>query len=309
MMSVIYKITNTENGKVYIGQTNDFQKRMNGHKSTSFNKNSSDYNLPIHAAIRKYGWDKFNKEIIEELPEDDQRLIDERERFFIEYFNSLISGNGYNINLGGQGFKRGKLTYEERLQCSSIFSPDELKDIQQMLRDEAEYEDIIAKYPKITKSFLSNINVGLAFNNPDWEYPLQKANHSRYSRAQIAQIKEMIKNPNIPYKDICEQFGIKSQGFLSMVNTGKYFFDENESYPLRVLKHGRQMAEQAQELLIKGDWSKCPTKTAVYNEVARLCGYNQIGSIKKIDLGATRRRNDLMYPLLSHQKENRLLFE
>ena len=39
----IYIYTNKINGHQYVGQTNDIQKRFNGHKSDSYNKNSHSY--------------------------------------------------------------------------------------------------------------------------------------------------------------------------------------------------------------------------------------------------------------------------
>ena len=99
-MYYIYKFTNKINEKIYIGQTNNLQKRYNGHKSVSFNKNSSDYNLPFHCAIRKYGIENFNYEVLEEIDENEsQEFVDEREIFFINEFKSLIDENGYNISL------------------------------------------------------------------------------------------------------------------------------------------------------------------------------------------------------------------
>ena len=47
-MYYIYKFTNKTNGKIYIGQTNNIQKRKNCHRSDSFNEKSSGYNLPFH---------------------------------------------------------------------------------------------------------------------------------------------------------------------------------------------------------------------------------------------------------------------
>ena len=58
---VIYKFENKINGKVYIGQTvQKLSKRISSHKYPSSNKN-----LPIDAAIKKYGIENFNFELIE----------------------------------------------------------------------------------------------------------------------------------------------------------------------------------------------------------------------------------------------------
>ena len=277
--------------------------------STAYNEKANDYHSAFHRAIRKYGIGKFTFEVLEEIDDQDGDLLDEREIFFIQHFQSLVTQNGYNISLGGDHGRRVPLTYEEKLQKSKLFSAADLQDIQNMLRQECSFEEIMNKYPKLKRSFLSNINIGLAFNNPKWAYPLQKVWRSRLTKGEMAEIRNMIKNPDIPYKDIAEKFGIKSQGFISMINTGKFCKDPSETYPLRVSKHGRTMAAEAQHLLIFGDWSHCSSKSAAYREIAPLCGYNQTGSVKKIDLGLTHKNKNLLYPLLNHQKENQLLLK
>ncbi|MBQ6005770.1 MAG: GIY-YIG nuclease family protein [Selenomonadaceae bacterium] len=56
---VIYLITNTLNGKMYVGQTRQkLSSRIYGHKS---NKGKS----AIDVAIRKYGWENFTVEVLE----------------------------------------------------------------------------------------------------------------------------------------------------------------------------------------------------------------------------------------------------
>ena len=66
-MLYIYKFTNKITGKIYIGQTNNIIKRKNGHKSESFNPKANGYSLPFHCAIRTYGWNNFDFEILEEV--------------------------------------------------------------------------------------------------------------------------------------------------------------------------------------------------------------------------------------------------
>ena len=75
----IYKIENCLNGHIYIGMTNDFERRMNEHINTSFNENSKDFNSPIHRALRKYGVENFTCEIIEDNI-DNRELMKDREQ-------------------------------------------------------------------------------------------------------------------------------------------------------------------------------------------------------------------------------------
>lgn len=98
MISGIYKITNKINGHYYIGQAADFKSRMRGHKNSSLDKTNKDYNSPIHRTIRKYGWDNFEKEIIEECPREE---LNKREIYWIEILKARENGN-YNLLPGGQ---------------------------------------------------------------------------------------------------------------------------------------------------------------------------------------------------------------
>lgn len=101
-MGYIYKVTNTENGKVYIGKTVlDVSKRWNAHISTAFNKKSREYNFKFHNAIRKYGVSSFTVDVIEEVSGAE---IAEREKRWIECYDSIR--NGYNTTYGGEGSTR-----------------------------------------------------------------------------------------------------------------------------------------------------------------------------------------------------------
>ena len=94
----IYKMTNKINGKVYIGQSIDINKRIKEHFWKATNEKDVSYNSAIHQAIRKYGAENFDWEILEECNAD---VIDEKEVQYIQKFNSLVP-NGYNILTGGQ---------------------------------------------------------------------------------------------------------------------------------------------------------------------------------------------------------------
>lgn len=63
----IYKITNTINGKIYIGQSINIRRRWNQEKRCAFNQNDTAYNQLLSKAFRKYGIENFTFEVIEEL--------------------------------------------------------------------------------------------------------------------------------------------------------------------------------------------------------------------------------------------------
>ena len=101
-MGYIYRIYNDVNNHVYIGQTSmRISDRWSGHLSSARNENLSNYNDTIHKAMRKYGIDKFHIEVIEKCDND---FLNEREIYWIKYYNSFE--NGYNETLGGDGCQK-----------------------------------------------------------------------------------------------------------------------------------------------------------------------------------------------------------
>ena len=96
-MSYIYKITNTVNGKVYVGNTSrSIEKRWHEHCSDA--KRDRSKHRPLYAAINKYGIEKFKIEAIEEC---DMSIAPERERYWIERLGTFK--DGYNNTMGGDG--------------------------------------------------------------------------------------------------------------------------------------------------------------------------------------------------------------
>ncbi len=98
-MNTIYRATNTENGKSYIGFDSDWPSRQREHQLNAARGQSSAF----YGAIRKYGWDAFEWTVIEQS-EDGMTLLSEREEFWIREFDTHCSdGCGYNMTYGGQG--------------------------------------------------------------------------------------------------------------------------------------------------------------------------------------------------------------
>lgn len=95
---IIYKVTNKINEKIYIGQTvQKLNERINAHKSSA--KNDCQYSF--HKAIRKYGFNNFEWEILEKYITDKNHL-DKLELYYIKRYNSLTP-NGYNMTLNTCG--------------------------------------------------------------------------------------------------------------------------------------------------------------------------------------------------------------
>lgn len=108
MVGFIYIIKNTVNGKVYIGQTRvSVDLRWKEHL-----RHAQYGDQVINRAMRKYGVDKF---YIETLEICDVSIIDEREIYYIDLFDSTNKTKGYNVSLGGSTpkFKRKALSISD----------------------------------------------------------------------------------------------------------------------------------------------------------------------------------------------------
>ena len=105
-MGFIYKITNTRNGKVYIGQTiNKPEKRITEHL------NGHGQCPALSNAIKGHGKKAFVFEILHEVFDF---MLNDLEIQEIKNHNSLVP-NGYNLTFGGEG---GSPSLETRKKMS-----------------------------------------------------------------------------------------------------------------------------------------------------------------------------------------------
>lgn len=96
-MGYIYKITNKMNGKVYIGQTKKtIEERFQEH----LKKAKIHTNRYLYDAMNKYGYENFIVSQIEKCPDNN---LDEREIFWIAFYQSNNKLYGYNMTAGGGG--------------------------------------------------------------------------------------------------------------------------------------------------------------------------------------------------------------
>jgi len=95
-MGWIYIIKNDINSKVYVGQTiQSIELRFKQHV------HAIEDNCIIHQAMKKYGVEHFWPEELEKCKDE---ALDEREKYWITFFDSYK--NGYNATLGGEGYSK-----------------------------------------------------------------------------------------------------------------------------------------------------------------------------------------------------------
>lgn len=94
MKSGIYKITNIDNGKFYIGSSKDVDWRWYCHKH--YLENGCHINPKLQHSWNKHGENKFIFEIIEEVKPDEKLLL-EREQHHLDLLKPHERNVGYNI--------------------------------------------------------------------------------------------------------------------------------------------------------------------------------------------------------------------
>lgn len=93
----IYKITNIDSGKSYIGKSTNMKKRLADHFKSSIGiKTIADQ--AVHHEIWKTG---FWNWMIEAIIYADKDKLNELEKYYIDFFDTV--NNGYNRNAGGGG--------------------------------------------------------------------------------------------------------------------------------------------------------------------------------------------------------------
>lgn len=105
----IYKITNPK-GKIYIGQSINIPKRLYQYKK----KRKECIGLKILNSLNKYGIENHSFDILEEC---EFNVLNEREIYWIKYYNSIE--NGLNIEIGGSNGPRSQET-KDKIRINSV---------------------------------------------------------------------------------------------------------------------------------------------------------------------------------------------
>lgn len=116
---LIYKITNRINNKIYIGQTTQtLSGKIHNYKSeVKFYKGNPRL---IILAMRKYGFENFSFEIVEDNIQTKEEL-DEREIYYIRFFDCQIdNGKGYNLENGGNSAGKHPESVKKKIGLAQI---------------------------------------------------------------------------------------------------------------------------------------------------------------------------------------------
>lgn len=146
-MGEIYMIFNDFNNKKYIGKA----KYGASHRWKEHIGYDLQNNQYIHRAMRKYGVEHFSYQIIESNLNDNQ--LNEREKYWIQYYNSQIP-NGYNMTGGGDGGPGRKPLSHQEKELNKIFREQGIvigpeRNFEQYKKTDKYQEDLKKKYKRV----------------------------------------------------------------------------------------------------------------------------------------------------------------
>ena len=108
---------------------------------------------------------------------------------------------------------------------------------------------------------------------------------------EIAEIKTLLKTTELSFQDIATKYNTYRE-CIARINNGRYGYDNNENYPIRVTRDWKQIPQSVKEEiadLLKN--TKIP-----YKEIAKKYQISE-HSINKINLGQSNLQGDYTYPL------------
>ena len=218
MTKSIYKITNLINGKVYIGQSINPKRRFEEHKG-------GYGSIPLYNSIKKYGVENFSFEIIEA----DVENYDEREIFWIDFYQSANRDFGYNISKGGNSppIRLG----EDSSLCQ--YSDQTVEKICLEIKNTNKTFKEIAKEFGATEAYIGMINNGHR-PNINFDYPIRERVNEKFSSEQVCKIVRELVYTTKSQLQIARDNNV-GEVTIWKINEG-IFHDcpENFNYPLRI---------------------------------------------------------------------------
>lgn len=172
----IYLIRNKINNKVYVGQSVDISRRIQEHLRSAqpekYSKKSlRDSKTLIHKAMQKYKIQNFEFSILEECLKEE---LNQKEMYWINFYNSNNRNFGYNLTSGGQN--NFVLSREQHSQAK--LTEENVQEIKRLLKENImSLTEINNLFPQVKKSTISLINTGKTWVDKNEKYPLRPTNY------------------------------------------------------------------------------------------------------------------------------------
>jgi len=238
-------IKNIINNKVYIGQSKELHKRFKRHINEL--KNNNHHSVHLQRAWNKYNEENFVFEIIEYCTEDG---LNEKEIYWINYYNACNYNNGYNNKEGGS---HGKYSEESKRKMSESTKgqkcPEYLKDyFSKLYSGEGN--------PMYGRSGELSPNYG-KFTSEETRKKISEANKGKIiTEEQKEKISNSLKGRFIgelnPFYG--KQHSEETKQYLREINIGKIISQETrnkQSVARKGKKHSIESKEKMRELKLK----------------------------------------------------------
>ena len=235
---VVYKHTNKQNGLVYIGITaqKPFTLRW-GPAGGGYRDQKIFYN-----AIKKYGWDNFDHEILEEgLSEEEAQ---EKEKYYISQFDSTNKLNGYNISKGGDitSVDNGKAVnlYDSKGKYLKTY-----KSASELAREEGLNVNCISHCCLGTQNIMKKLYTARYLSE---EFPANKDIDFDYDKIYQAYLSSLTKRPHFTFKhtDEARRKMSEARKGKTPVNKGKKMSDEARR-KMSEARKGRKFGPRSEE--------------------------------------------------------------
>lgn len=216
MKKAIYKIENKINHKIYIGQSNNPDRRWREHIH-----GKQKYTSLIEKAIHKWGEKNFSFEILGWF--DD---YNEKEKYYIQYYRCLAP-NGYNILKGGE--EPPHRSGED--SPAATISNETAKKIKEDLKNWSIPRRTIVKKYNVSENTIRHIISGNSWRDENETYPL-RPQEKVLNEMRADKIIELLVTTNIPLNQIGKIVGW-GKSSAKEINAGRNHHRDNLIYPIR----------------------------------------------------------------------------
>lgn len=286
------------NNKVYIGQAQNIRARILEHNCRARNgKRGDGRQLQLcDQKIQQYMPQGIKEYFV--LERCDKEFLDDKEKYWIDFYGALDKQKGYNfLDKGDVSGRRGVEHTNASLDQAQL---DTLVDFL-INRLDLSYKDI-SEQLNISLSVVQNVCWGNRYINDNLQYPLRKNNHSFAKKESVLDyfnseelllsLKEDLKSSwwlSIEV-DLVKKYNIPLD-ILRDINHGRRFQNVgNYSYPIRTIGiRNKNSLTQDDVLAIL---NKLRTTQLSMTQIGKIYGLHR-DTISKINLGRT-------YPILNY---------
>ena len=200
----VYKITNNINGKCYIGKSeSNVEGRLEQHR------NNYQSNQHLQNSIRKYGLINFSFEVLEYCKRED---CWKRERYWIEYYDSMNPEKGFNKTNGGEykpGIQFSKDTRRKMSENNAMHNPESRARLSESMKGNKNFQG--HRHSEETKKKISEKVSGE-------NHGMYGKHHSEEAKRKIGEASRNLVRTEEHRKNISKALKGKRKGYIVISN-------------------------------------------------------------------------------------------